>query len=215
AVRAWSRRGSRLGTPDMGVPRPSPRSGFVVRAARGIADRLKHPGFLLGTWEPRFERRVLGPGKPPSPATSRTRDGVSVVVRARESRARGEGRQQLRRTSKPLGQAMYVAPRSDWAWLQSEQRRLYERSAQQLDYVFRKLWGLMTDPRNLRMALARVARNKGRRTAGVDGTTVRMVLRYGAELFIEQLRAELRSGRYRPSAVRRVLIPKPGQPGRH
>jgi hypothetical protein len=33
------------------------------------------------------------PGKLPSPATSRTRGGAFVVVRARESRAHGEGRQ--------------------------------------------------------------------------------------------------------------------------
>jgi hypothetical protein len=32
-------------------------------------------------------------GKPTGPATSRTRDGASVVVRARENRAHGEGRQ--------------------------------------------------------------------------------------------------------------------------
>ena len=32
-------------------------------------------------------------GKPPSPVMSRTEDGASVVVRARESRAHGEGRQ--------------------------------------------------------------------------------------------------------------------------
>ena len=32
-------------------------------------------------------------GKPPGPATSRPRDGASVVVRARESRAHGEGGQ--------------------------------------------------------------------------------------------------------------------------
>jgi hypothetical protein len=59
--------------------------------------------------------------------------------------------------SKPLGKAMYVAPRPDWDWLQSEQRKLYARSEKQVDYVFCKLWGLVTDPRNLRMALARVA----------------------------------------------------------
>ncbi len=33
------------------------------------------------------------PGKPPSPAMSRPRGGAFVVVRARESRAHGEGRQ--------------------------------------------------------------------------------------------------------------------------
>ena len=70
-------------------------------------------------------------------------------------------------SSAPLRKAMYVASELDKSWLQSEQRRLYERSRNHPDYVFCKLWGLVTDPRNLRMALARVARNKGARTAGV------------------------------------------------
>jgi RNA-directed DNA polymerase len=80
------------------------------------------------------------------------------------------------------------------------------------DYVFRKLWGLITDPRNLRMALARVAGNRGRRTAGVDGITVGHVTKR-VEGFIAELRTELRSGAYRPSPVRQVLIPKIGAPG--
>lgn len=110
---------------------------------------------------------------------------------------------------------MYVASAPDREWLQNEQRKAYTRSRQNPDYVFRKLWGLITDPRNLRVAFARVARNRGRRTAGVDGLTVRMVLRKGVEEFLDSVRVELRSGRYRPSAVRRVLIPKPGQPGKY
>lgn len=115
--------------------------------------------------------------------------------------------------SKPPGKAMYVAPRPDWDWLRIEQRKLYARSEKQVDYVFCKLWGLVTDPRNLRMALARVAGNRGRRTAGVDGITVRKVATR-AEAFIAELRSELRSGAYRPSPVRRVLIPKIGAPGK-
>ena len=114
--------------------------------------------------------------------------------------------------SRPPGKAMYVAPRPDWDWLRIEQRKLYTRSEQQVDYVFRKLWGLITDPRNLRMALARVAGNRGRRTAGVDGVTVGNVAKR-EEAFIAELRSELRSGAYRPSPVRRVLIPKIGAPG--
>lgn len=109
---------------------------------------------------------------------------------------------------------MYVAPQLDRSWLQSEQKRLHARSREDPDYVFRKLWGLMTDPRNLRVALARVARNKGRRTAGVDGVTVAMALRDGVDALVQQLRMALRSGSYRPSPVRRVLIPKAGQPGK-
>ena len=114
---------------------------------------------------------------------------------------------------KPPGKAMYVAPRPDWDWLRIVQRKLYERSEEQVDYVFCKLWGLVTDPRNLRVALARVAGNRGRRTAGVDGITVGRVTRR-AEDFVAELRSELRSGAYRPSPVRRVLIPKIGTPGK-
>src|SRR5262249_59059586 len=93
--------------------------------------------------------------KPPSPVMSRTRGGASVVVRARESRAHGEGRQQMRTHPAPLGKAMYVAFKLDLSWLQTEQRKLYARSMQSAEYVFQKLWGLITDPRNLRLALPR------------------------------------------------------------
>ena len=121
----------------------------------------------------------------------------------------------MRATPKTLGQAMYVASELDRAWLLNEQRKLYARSNEQPDYVFQKLWGQVTDLRNLRNAVARVARNRGHRTAGVDGLTVRKVLAHGVDVFVDQIRHELRSGSYRPSPVRRVLIPKAGQPGKH
>jgi group II intron reverse transcriptase/maturase len=109
---------------------------------------------------------------------------------------------------------MYVASQSDKDWLQSVQRKLYTRSKNDLDYVFDKLWGLITDPCNLRIALERVARNKGHRTAGVDGVTVQRIVREGGDEFLRKLRIELRAGSYRPQPVRRVLIPKIGQPGK-
>jgi len=108
---------------------------------------------------------------------------------------------------------MYVAPRTDWDWLRIEQRKLYTRSEKEVQYVFRKIWGLVTDHRNLRMAFARVAGNRGGRTAGVDGVTVGQVTKR-TDTFIAELRSELRSGTYRPSPVRRVLIPKIGAPGK-
>jgi len=114
---------------------------------------------------------------------------------------------------KPPGKAMYVASSPERDWLRIVQRKLYERSEEQVDYVFRKLWGLVTDPRDLRMALVRVAGNRGRRTPGVDGITVGKVTRR-AEEFVARLRSELRSGAYRPAPVRRVLIPKLGVPGK-
>ena len=121
----------------------------------------------------------------------------------------------MRVNSKPQGEAMYVASEFDKSWLLTEQRKLHKRSQQQPDYVFHKLWGFVTDPRNMRVALARVASNRGRRTAGVDGFTVRAILEeHGADAFVDGIRVELRSSAYRPSPVRRVLIPKPGQPGK-
>src|ERR1700733_5127307 len=114
----------------------------------------------------------------------------------------------------PLGKAMYVASEDDRLWLQSVQRKLYERSREKPDYVFEKLWGLVTDPRNLRIALARVHRNRGARTGGIDRLTVRHVLLNGAETFLDQVRKDLRGKTYRPKPVRRVLIPKAGKPGK-
>ena len=122
----------------------------------------------------------------------------------------------MRAGSKPLGKAVYSAAQSDLGWVQNVQRKLYARSSKQPDYVFRELWGLVTDLRNLRAAVGRVARNRGARTAGVDGVTVRkVVLGQGVDAFTEQVRAELRSGLFRPSPVRRVMIPKPNQPGKY
>jgi retron-type reverse transcriptase len=70
----------------------------------------------------------------------------------------------------------YVVPKQDTAWLLNEQRKLSARAFENTDYVFCKLWGLTTDLRNLRTALSQVSRNKGARTAGIDGITVRMIL---------------------------------------
>jgi RNA-directed DNA polymerase len=120
----------------------------------------------------------------------------------------------MRAAAKPPGKVTYVASQSDKDWIRNVQRTLYTRSRSNLDYVFAKLWGLVTDPSNLRVALARVARNKGHRTAGVDGITVSRILREGGDEFLHRLRAELRAGGYRPAPVRRVLIPKIGQPGK-
>jgi group II intron reverse transcriptase/maturase len=110
---------------------------------------------------------------------------------------------------------MYVAPTSDQAWLLTEQRKLYERSRTDPGYIFRKLWGLVTDSRNLRISLARVASNRGKRTPGVDGMTVRsMLATEGADTFVKGVREMLRSGDYSPAPTRRVLIPKVGTPGK-
>jgi RNA-directed DNA polymerase len=117
--------------------------------------------------------------------------------------------------SKPQGKPMYMVSTLDESWLLNAQKKLYTQSYKDPTYVFRELWGLVTDLRNLRIALSRVARNRGRRTAGVDGKIVRDVLSSeGADAFLAGVRAALRNGTYAPSPARRVLIPKKGQPGK-
>ncbi|WP_424249522.1 group II intron reverse transcriptase/maturase [Castellaniella sp.] len=59
---------------------------------------------------------------------------------------------------------------------------------------------------NLQAALKRVRANKG--AAGVDGLDIDQTVRYLADAWSD-IRAALLAGRYRPSPVRRVMIPKP------
>ena len=108
---------------------------------------------------------------------------------------------------------MYIASEDDRLWLQSVQSRLYAQSRNHPDYMFEELWGLVTDPRNIRIALQRVQRNRGARTAGIDRVTVRQIVQKDVDRFLDAVRKDLRDGSFRPSPVRRVLIPKAGKPG--
>ncbi len=103
---------------------------------------------------------------------------------------------------------------ADEAWVLNVQRKLYQWSKANPEDAWRDMWNWVTDIRNLRHAWRRVASNRGRRSAGVDGMTVaRIRSRIGEQRFVERLGSDLRSGAYRPSPSRRKLIPKAGKPG--
>jgi RNA-directed DNA polymerase len=104
---------------------------------------------------------------------------------------------------------------SDNDWLLSVQRKLYRWSKENPEERYRELWNWVTDIRNLRCAWQTVATNKGRRTPGIDGVTVKSIQSStgGVTEYLERLQEELRSRMYRPSPVRRKLIPKRGKPG--
>lgn len=68
------------------------------------------------------------------------------------------------------------------------------------------LWEVVFSRDNLAKALQRVERNKG--AAGVDGLTTEALRPWLSDHWAE-VRAALDAGRYKPSPVRRVEIPKP------
>jgi RNA-directed DNA polymerase len=92
------------------------------------------------------------------------------------------------------------------------QRTLYRVAKQQPERRFTLLYDKVQRPDVLQEAWHRVRSNGG--AAGVDKQTIAEVREYGEQRFLGEIAEELRSGRYRASAVRRVHIPKPGQPGR-
>ncbi len=68
---------------------------------------------------------------------------------------------------------------------------------------FDELFNLVHDPATLRMAFARVASNTGHDTPGVDGWTVAAVEEtVGVVGFLDDLRAQVKDGSFRPLPVR-------------
>ena len=91
---------------------------------------------------------------------------------------------------------MDLDDQADEAWLLSVQRKLYQWSRTHPEDSYRDVWNWITDIRNLRCAWQKIALNKGRRTAGVDGVTVAGIgVAMGMELFLEQPHGYLKGGR--------------------
>jgi hypothetical protein len=86
---------------------------------------------------------------------------------------------------------MDLGDQADEVWLLSVQRKLYQWSRTHPEDSYRDVWNWTTDIRNLRCAWRKIALNKGRRTAGVDGMTVAGIkVAMGIELFLEQLHGD-------------------------
>jgi RNA-directed DNA polymerase len=69
--------------------------------------------------------------------------------------------------------------KADKAWLLNVQRKLFRWSRESPGGQYRELWNWMTDSRNLRCAWRTIATNKGKRTPGIDGVTVKGVIGKG------------------------------------
>jgi RNA-directed DNA polymerase len=88
------------------------------------------------------------------------------------------------------------------------QTKLHRWAAQGEQARFGDLFNLVCDPATLLVAWERVKRNRGSRTAGVDGQTRARVEQMGVEGVLAKLRQELKDGTYRPLPARERLIPK-------
>ena len=86
------------------------------------------------------------------------------------------------------------------------QRRLWTAAKQSSGRRFHALYDRIYRRDVLWEAWNRVRRNKG--AAGVDGLTIAAIEEQGVEGFLEELRAQLVDGKYRPTAVKRQYIPK-------
>ncbi len=87
------------------------------------------------------------------------------------------------------------------------QRALYRAAKASPTRRFHALYDKMYREDVLAKAWREVRANAG--SAGVDGQTIEQIEQQGVEVLLAELATELREGRYRPQAVRRVRIPKP------
>jgi RNA-directed DNA polymerase len=98
---------------------------------------------------------------------------------------------------------------------QALQRVLYRSAKQDPERRFHALYDKLTRRDVMWRAWVSVATNQG--APGVDGVSIASIEEGGAEgvrTFLDELVAELEAGTYRPLPLRRVNIPKPGQPGK-
>ena len=98
---------------------------------------------------------------------------------------------------------------------QALQRVLYRSAKQDPGRRFHALYDKLTRRDVMWRAWVDVATNQG--APGVDGVSIASIEDGGVEgvrAFLDGLADELRAGTYRPRPLRRVNIPKPGQPGK-
>jgi group II intron reverse transcriptase/maturase len=94
------------------------------------------------------------------------------------------------------------------ATVQKLQEALHAKAKAKPGFRFYSLYDKLSRPDVLLYAYTRCAAKGG--AAGVDGQTFADIKEYGVSRWLGELANELRIKTYRPGAVRRVFIPKPG-----
>jgi RNA-directed DNA polymerase len=102
-----------------------------------------------------------------------------------------------------------------WPRVAGMQAKLHRWAAADPGRRFDDLFNFVHDPATLLVAFDRVAGNQGANTPGVDGITAAWVEeQVGVPGFLDDLRAAVKDGSFRPLPVRERLIPKPGGSGK-
>ena len=92
------------------------------------------------------------------------------------------------------------------------QRSFARKALAQETHRFENLYHLICREDWITQALQHVLANQGARTAGVDGITkVNLKTEEAQAVFVDELQADLKSGKYHPQPVKRIWIPKPGK----
>src|SRR5688500_16006661 len=89
------------------------------------------------------------------------------------------------------------------------QRTLYRAAKADPGRRFHALYDKIYRRDVLERAWELVRANRG--AAGIDRQTIADVEEYGTSRLLDELAADLKDGRWRPLAARRVFIPKPGR----
>ena len=85
-------------------------------------------------------------------------------------------------------------------------RKLYRKAKQEKEFKFYVLYDKISLPHFLRESYRRLKANKG--SAGIDGMSFSQIEKDGLEDFLLNIQEELQTETYKPTAVKRVYIPK-------
>jgi RNA-directed DNA polymerase len=124
-----------------------------------------------------------------------------------ERRGLGSIRAQEAAKAEEIGVSLPTLPK-----VEKLQAALHAKAKRSPQFRFYSLYDKVCREDVLWDAYQRCRRNGG--ASGVDGVTFEDIEQYGLKKWLGELAEALRAKQYRPQAVRRVNIPKSGQPGR-
>ena len=220
AASTYSQRGSRADhftAEAMSVARVSESASAT--GPSGVWGAARVQGIMRDAGDPTGQPES-GQGRPYKPSAKavgvqRESEGAEVLKMAAQNnaaggkgpcfgQASGEGKREgMVETARPN----YPEGREPIDKVRRLQRKLYAAAKRQTGRRFPALYDRIHRSDVLLAAWERVRSNRGK-AAGVDKMTLAATEEYGVERMLEELRQDLRRGRYRPQPVLRRYIPK-------